>query len=390
MNVKSTTLKLFEIIIFRGKLVTNTYICPTKIFFMQFRNFKMVGYVVYGRGSFNQLNEILAPHRKPNAPMIFLVDHFFEGKNLPNRVPLQGNDKIIFADVTYEPKTTQVDKLAQQLKDEFGTVSGVIGIGGGSTMDLAKAVGLMMNNPGSSADYQGWDLVKQAGVYKAGIPTLSGTGAEVSRTTVLTGPTRKLGMNSDFTPFDQIILDPELCKDAPANQRFYTGMDCYIHCIESLTGTFLNEFSKSYGEKALQLCREVFLGNDEWNNSYDDKLMMASYAGGMSIAYSQVGVAHAVSYGLSYLLGTKHGIGNCIVMNHLEEYYPQGVAEFKLMVEKNNIDIPVGICNGLTEEQFDTMMNVSLGMKPLWENALGTNWESIMTREKLRDLYGKL
>ena len=357
---------------------------------MQFRNFKMVGYVVYGRGSFNQLNEILAPHRKQNAPMIFLVDHFFEGKDLVNRVPLQSNDKLIFADVTYEPKTKQVDALAQQLKDEFGTVSGVIGIGGGSTMDLAKAVALMMNNSGSSADYQGWDLVKQAGVYKVGIPTLSGTGAEVSRTTVLTGPTKKLGMNSDFTPFDQIVLDPELTKNAPTNQRFYTGMDCYIHCIESLTGTYLNEFSKSYGDKALQLCREVFLSDDEWNDSNDDKLMMASYAGGMSIAYSQVGVAHAVSYGLSYLLGTKHGIGNCIVMNHLEEYYPEGVAEFKKMVQKNNIDIPKGICSGLTDEQFETMMNVSLGMKPLWENALGKNWESIMTREKLRALYEKL
>lgn len=357
---------------------------------MQFRNFKMVDYVVYGRGSFNQLNEIITPHRKPNAPMVFLVDHFFEGKELPNRIPLKGNDVVIFADVTYEPKTTQVDALANQLKQQFGTVSGVIGIGGGSTMDLAKAVALMMNNEGSSADYQGWDLVKNAGVYKVGIPTLSGTGAEVSRTTVLTGPTRKLGMNSDFTPFNQIVLDPELCKGAPANQRFYTGMDCYIHCIESLEGTFLNEFSKSYGEKALELCREVFLGNNDWNDSYDDKLMMASYAGGMSIAYSQVGVAHAVSYGLSYLLGTKHGVGNCIVMNHLEEYYPAGVEEFKKMVEKNNIDIPQGICSNLTEEQFETMMNVSLGMKPLWENALGKDWEKIMTRQKLRDLYGKL
>ena len=219
---------------------------------MAFRNFKMIGYVIYGRGSFNQLDEIIAPQRKANAPMVFLVDHFFEGKALVNRIPVRGNDKVVFVDVTYEPKTTYVDSLANQLKEEFGTVSGIIGIGGGSTMDLAKAVSLMMNNPGSSADYQGWDLVKNPGVYKAGIPTLSGTGAEVSRTTVLTGPTKKLGMNSDFTPFDQIVLDPELTADAPANQRFYTGMDCYIHCIESLTGTFLNEFSKSYGEKALQ------------------------------------------------------------------------------------------------------------------------------------------
>ena len=350
----------------------------------------MVSYVVYGRGSFNQLDEILTSHRNGNSPMIFLVDHFFENKPLVNRIPLRSADKIIFADVSFEPKTKQVDGLSNQLKQEFGTISGIIGIGGGSVMDLAKAVSLMMNNPGSSADYQGWDLVKFPGVYKAGIPTLSGTGAEVSRTTVLTGPTRKLGMNSDFTPFDQIVLDPELTANAPANQRFYTGMDCYIHCIESLTGTFLNEFSKSYGEKALSLCQEVFLDDSPWGSRNDDKLMMASYAGGMSIAYSQVGVAHAVSYGLGYLLGTRHGVGNCIVFDKLEEYYPEGVKEFKLMVKKNKIEIPKNITKGLSDEQFDTMINFSLGMKPLWENALGPDWEKIITREKLRALYEQL
>jgi 3-deoxy-alpha-D-manno-octulosonate 8-oxidase len=306
------------------------------------------------------------------------------------RIPLNGKDKIVFADVTHEPKTKQVDALAASLREEFGTVSGIVGIGGGSTMDLAKAVSLMMTNPGSSADYQGWDLVQQAGVYKVGIPTLSGTGAEVSRTTVLTGPVRKLGMNSDFTPFNQIVLDPDLAKDAPVNQRFYTGMDCYIHCIESLEGTYLNEFSKSYGEKALDLCRKVFVEKNTWDDECDEQLMMASFAGGMSIAYSQVGVAHAVSYGLSYLLGTKHGIGNCIVMNHLEEYYPAGVEEFKFMVQKNNIEIPVGICAGLSDQDFNTMIDISLSLKPLWENALGKNWETIMTRQKLRALYEKL
>src|ERR1700754_2531389 len=357
---------------------------------MKFRNFKMVGYVVYGRGSFNQLDEILAPQRKGDAPVVFLVDHFFENMPLAGRIPLKGKDKVIFVDVTLEPKTKQVDQLASQRKQEFGTVSGVVGIGGGSTMDLAKAVSLMMNNPGSSADYQGWDLVKNPGVYKVGIPTLSGTGAEVSRTTVLTGPTKKLGMNSDFTPFDQIVLDPELTANAPVNQRFYTGMDCYIHCIESLTGTYLNEFSKSYGEKALDLCRKVFVEKNKWDNESDDQLMMASYAGGMSIAYSQVGVAHAVSYGLAYLLGTKHGIGNCIVFDKLEEFYPEGVAKFKQMVEKNKIDIPQHITKGLTDEQFNTMIDVSLVMKPLWENALGKDWEKQMTRDRLRALYEKL
>jgi 3-deoxy-alpha-D-manno-octulosonate 8-oxidase len=357
---------------------------------MKFRNFKMVGYITYGRGSFDQLDEIISPHRSKGKPMVFLVDHFFDGKPLANRIPLRDNDTLIYADVTYEPKTSQVDRIAGELREKYGEVSGIIGIGGGSTMDLAKAVSLMMTNPGSSADYQGWDLVNLPGVYKVGIPTLSGTGAEVSRTCVLTGPTKKLGMNSDFTPFDQILLDPELTKDVPANQRFYTGMDCYIHCIESLQGTYLNAFSKAHGEKALELCQKIFLQKGHWDDESDDMLMMASFAGGMSIAYSQVGVVHAVSYGLSYLLGTKHGIGNCIVMNHVEEFYPEGVREFRKMVEKNQIDLPAGLTKGLTEDQFNTMINVSIGMKPLWENALGQNWEKVITREKLREIFGRL
>ena len=358
---------------------------------MKFRNFKMVDYVVYGRGCFDQLDEIIAPHRKDGAPMVFLLDHYFENNAaLKARIPLKGNDVLIIADVTHEPKTTYIDELSQGLKSKFGAVSGVIGIGGGSTMDLAKAVSIMMTNPGNAHDYQGWDLVKNPSVYKVGIPTLSGTGAEVSRTTVLTGPTKKLGMNSDFTPFDQIVLDPELTTNAPLNQRFYTGMDCFIHCVESLNGTYINEFSRSYGEKAQDLCEEIFLHKDTWDDESDEQLMMASYAGGMSIAYSQVGVAHAVSYGLGYLLGTKHGIGNCIVFNHLQEFYPEGVETFHKMVKKNNIHIPEGITKDLTNEQFEKMIDVSLGMAPLWENALGKDWQTIMTRDRLRKLYEKL
>lgn len=357
----------------------------------QFRNFRMVNYVIYGKGSFNQLDDILAPQRKGDAPMIFFVDEFFrDNQAFLSRIPLRGKDKIVIIDVTYEPKTSGVDKLRDDLKAEFGEVSGIIGIGGGSVMDTAKAVALMMTNPGSSVDYQGWDLVKVPGVYKAGIPTIAGTGAEVSRTCVLTGPARKLGMNSDFTTFDQIVLDPELCKTVPVNQRFYTAMDCFIHCVESLNGTYLNAFSQSYGEKAQVLCEEVFLDKDTWDEESDEKLMMASYAGGMSIAYSQVGVAHAVSYGLAYVLGTKHGIGNCIVFDKLEEFYPEGVEKFKRMVEKHKIEIPQGITKDLTEEQFESMITVSLGMKPLWENALGKDWEKQMTRERLRALYERL
>ncbi|MBX3042165.1 MAG: iron-containing alcohol dehydrogenase [Candidatus Kapabacteria bacterium] len=357
-----------------------------------FKNFKLVDKVVFGRGSFNQLDDILKPHRTQNSQgMVFLVDNFFINDTaFLNRLPLQVSDRIIFADVTNEPTTFYVDELTDSIKNFSDKLpDGIIGIGGGSTMDLAKAVSLMLTNPGSAADYQGWDLIKVPAIYHVGIPTLSGTGAEVSRTTVLTGPVKKLGINSDFTVFNQMVLDPELIENAPEQQRFYTAMDCYIHNAESLTGTYLNEFSRSFGEKSMQLCREVFLGDAD-RKIKDDKLMMASLFGGLSIAYSQVGVCHALSYGLSYILKLRHGMSNAVVFNQLDEYYPEHVSEFREIMEKNNIELPQNLTKDCTEDEFEKMADISLVLEPLWENALGKSWKEIISREKIKDLLRKM
>ena len=356
-----------------------------------YRNFPMVPRVVFGAGCFSQLGEILLPKRKNSeAPFIFLIDDFFENKEFVSQIPLIFNDEIIFVSADEEPKTEQVDTLVCYINNKYGEKpSGIIGIGGGTLLDLAKAVSILLNNNGLAKDYQGWDLVGRPSLYHVGVPTISGTGAEVSRTTVLLGPEKKLGINSDYTTYDQVILDPDLTKTVPKQQWFYTGMDCFIHCVESLEGTYLNAFSQSYGEKALELCKEVFLGDIPEAESRD-KLMMASWHGGMSIAYSQVGIAHAMSYGLSYLLGIKHGIGNCLVFQHLEEFYPEGVELFKQMLEKNRIELPQGICADLTQDDFDTLIRVSLGMEALWENALGQDWKKVMTPQRLQELFEKI
>lgn len=357
----------------------------------KYRNFPMVPRVIYGKGSFDQLGDILMPHRKhAEAPVIFLVDDVFEDTPLIGRIPLLFEDQIILISADEEPKTGQVDALVARIRDSFSsTPSGIVGIGGGTLLDLAKAVAIMLNNPGKTSRYQGWDLVAKPSVYHVGIPTLSGTGAEVSRTAVLLGPDRKLGINSDYTTFDQVVLDPDLTRDAPREQWFFTGMDCYIHCVESLKGTYLNAFSQSYGEKALELCEEVFLG-DLPEDVAREKLMMASWHGGMSIAYSQVGIAHALSYGLSYVLGTPHGLGNCLVFRHLGDYYPEGVRQFEKMLEKNGIELPEGVCANLTDHDLETMVQVALGMAPLWENALGPDWESRVSPELIAGIYRKI
>lgn len=361
---------------------------------MKHRNFQTVPKMIFGRGSFDQLDDVLDEQRHNESDfVVFLVDEIHQNKPLAKRIPALAQDKIIWLNIDDEPKTTYVDALTEQVqafakKNNHGNdpVS-VVGIGGGSSLDIGKAVALLLTNEGGSTKYQGWDLIKNPAIHHVGIPTISGTGAEASRTTVLTGPERKLGMNSDYTVYDQIIMDADLIAGVDKTQWFYTGMDCYIHNIEALNGTYINEFAKAFGEKSLELCNQVFLDDHE---DSDEKLMMASYMGGQSIAYSQVGACHALSYGLSYVLGFHHGIGNCIVFDVLDDFYPEGVKTFRKMVKKHNIKIPQNVCANLTEAQMDKMIQVSSGMAPLWDNVYGPDWQEKVTPALLRSLFEKM
>jgi len=351
----------------------------------EYRNLSLVPRMVFGRGCFNQLGDILAPRRE-SGRMLFLVDDVLEHTGFADRLPMEKGDLLIWVNVDDEPSTKLIDSLKSRATEQLGeNPSAVIGIGGGSVMDTAKAVSVMLANPGSSAGYQGWDLVKNRAIYHVGIPTISGTGAEVSRTAVLTGPIRKLGINSDYSVFDQIVLDPDLLHGVPSDQRFYTGMDCYIHCVESLRGGFINAFSRAYAEKAMDICREIFL--EDWKRESEEKLMMASLFGGLSITYSQVGVCHALSYGLAYVLKVHHGIGNSLVFDYLEDFYPDEVVEFRRMCKWQDIQIPRGVTKGIPEADLTRMIDIALTLDPLWENALGPDWKEIMTRDRLKGLY---
>ena len=129
---------------------------------------------------------ILAEKRNENAGFfLFVIDNYFAGKDLLKRIPAQENDIVKLIDVDpNEPTTDQIDALRDEVLLSKGIPAGVIGIGGGSIMDIAKAISLMFTNEGSSTLYQGLNLIKNPGIYHLGVPTISGTGAEVSMTAV--------------------------------------------------------------------------------------------------------------------------------------------------------------------------------------------------------------
>lgn len=360
---------------------------------MTHKNFKNIDKVTYGRGSFAQLSQTIQPVRNENNKyFVFIVDNYFKGKPLSEKLQNKAEDLVYFIDVdVYEPTTAQVDQLRDEILSKKGLPSGVVGIGGGSVMDIAKALSLMLTNEGSSTLYQGLNLIKKAGIYHLGVPTISGTGAEVSMTAVLTGPEKKLGLKCDWTVFNQVILDPELIETVPTDWWFYTGMDTYIHCIESHNGIRNNAFSLAYGDQSLQLCREIYLGENAGQTAKNnDKLMVASLMGGLSLTYSEVGVCHAVSYGLSKILGTRHCFANCVIFQHLEDIYPQGVKEFKEMLKKHKIELPQNLSKAWDEETITKMATVSFNLPFMWNHAFGDNYKEIATMDYIKDLFRRL
>jgi len=355
------------------------------------KNCKNVQYYVFGEGTLGLLGDILTPRRnKEGAGAVFLIDDFFADKNLEGKLPVdREKDEIIFVSTKEEPHAEYVDELTLGIKTKFKNKLplAVMGIGGGTTMDIAKCVAILLTNPGRAEDYQGWDLVKNPAVYKIGIPTLSGTGSEVSRTAVITSKKVKLGINSDYSMFDQIILDPSFLKTVPKDQFFYTVMDCYIHSVESLFHIDLNEMTRALSQKSIQLLREVFFGEMDYG-----KAMIASYFGGCAVASANVGghVCHPLSYGLSLVLGYRHGLANCLVFNQLEEYFPKEVKEFQEIFRRHKIELPKNIMREVTEDQLERMAEATLKNEKPLRSAFGENWQKIFTKEKVKEILRKI
>lgn len=348
-----------------------------------------------GEGAIRELSKIVDPKRlNKGSQVVYIVDEFFKEKNnILNSLGFHDNDELMFISTELEPTTEYIDELYLSLLERLvSSPAAIVGIGGGVSLDVAKAISNLLTNGGKAEDYQGWDLVKKPGIFKVAIPTLSGTGAEATRTCVMTNKSSglKLGMNSDFTVYDQILMDPNLTKSVPENQYFYTGMDAYIHCIESLNGSYRNAIGDAFSQQTITLCREIFASDDMMTDESRSKMMVASYLGGCAIATSYVGIIHPFSAGLSVVLGLHHCMANCIVMRAMEEFYPTEYKDFWQMAAKQNVEIPSGICDGLSDEQFDALYaSTVIHEKPLI-NALGENFKVILTKKKVKQIFSKM
>ncbi|MHB1351607.1 MAG: iron-containing alcohol dehydrogenase [Desulfobulbaceae bacterium] len=221
-----------------------------------------------------------------------------------------------------EPGLRLADGAAQLAKKN--KCDCVIGAGGGSAMDIAKAAAILLTNGGKAADYLGLGKIKKPGVPKIMIPTSAGTGAEVTFTAVFinekTGS--KGGMNGDPLYPEAAILDPLLTLSLPPHITASTGLDALIHALEAYTSVQAHPISEMYSLEAMDLIFANILTAyaDGRNVQARSNMLLASLLGGKALAMAGVGLVHAMSYPLGGMFGIPHGLANAVLLPYVTEY----------------------------------------------------------------------
>jgi len=210
-------------------------------------------------------------------------------------------------------------KLAKKAKCDC-----VVGAGGGSAMDVAKAVSILLTNGGKAEDYLGLGKIKKAGVPKIMIPTSAGTGAEVTFTAVFINEKTKSkgGMNGDPLYPEAAILDPALTVSLPPHITATTGVDALTHALEAFVSTQAHPISDMYALEAIELISSNLVkayahgGNMEARSN----MLLGSLLAGKALATAGVGLVHAMAYPLGGMFGIPHGLANAVLLPYVMAY----------------------------------------------------------------------
>lgn len=221
-----------------------------------------------------------------------------------------------FDDIRQEPTVNDFHTIVDKAR-EFQADS-VIGVGGGSVLDLAKLVATLLYSDQKVEQLFGTGLVKQRGVWFACIPTTSGTGSEVSPNAILLDENDNLkkGIVSPHLMADAAYIDPQLTWTVPAKVTAETGMDALTHCIEAYTNKFAHPLIDVYALNGIRLIAANLLkavknGKDQ---EAREALSLGSMYGGMCLGPVNTAAVHALSYPLGGMFHLSHGLSNAILL----------------------------------------------------------------------------
>ena len=238
-------------------------------------------------------------------------------------------DYCLYDGVEPEPPSRVIDQGAKIFQSESCDL--VLGVGGGSSLDVAKGIALLAVNKGNILDYCGIDQVPQNGAPMILMPTTAGTGSEVTRVLVMTDEAQNT-KNVVFTPYalaSAALVDPLLTLSMPPGVTADTGMDAMVHAIETYVSVNATFFSNILAERAIQLIAGYLPKAWAKGSTIDARyhMSLAATLAGMAFGSGGLGAVHALAYPLGTEYHMTHGRTNAIMLPHVMRYNIPGSPE---------------------------------------------------------------
>jgi len=278
--------------------------------------------ISFGAGKISELGQVVRERLRATRPFL-VTDAGIQKAGIVTGIRSQLPGIPIFDEVEQNPKHSTVNwggALARQLNPDL-----IIGLGGGSALDAAKAIALLATNRGKIEDYEGRERYVSPPLPVVAIPTTCGTGSEVTWVSVITHTERKFKMSiKGPLLFPAVALvDPDLLMTLPANLVASTGLDALTHAVEAYTvrpATFITDIfareSLSLIFRYLENAYQDIRGNKEAREG----LMRGSLLAGMAFGNSDVGAVHCLAEAVGSLCDTPHGVANAVFLPYVMEF----------------------------------------------------------------------
>ena len=312
--------------------------------------------ITVGRGSLAKLPEIA---KKSGGSHAFLMSGPHLAKmglveKAANSLKSAGIAVDTFTDIEGNPSVETVDKATAAFKEAGADF--IVAFGGGSPMDVAKAVGVTAKYGGSITEYEGAHKVPGPIIPLIAIPTTAGTGSEVTAFSVITDHSRdyKLTVFSYEILPAYAILDAELLTTAPASVAAACGIDAFIHAEEAYISTAASPFSDAMAEKAMSLIGKNirrFVAN-RGDIEAAEAMLTGSLFAGIAFSFARLGNVHAMSHPVSAFFDVPHGVANAVLLPVIAEYNALADHGRYLTIYNDISPVPA------YEDEFEPMMLV--------------------------------
>ncbi len=292
-------------------MASSSFLCPTTIFM--------------GEGSFKKISEIV---RKLKCKRVFVAldgalfasDFFAQISKL---LADEGVELATYTEIEPDPSAHTVEKAFAVCQAHKATV--LLAIGGGSTIDVAKAVGILATNGGRIHDYEGIEKFAIPPLPLIAIPTTAGTGSEVSGSCVISDTEKNLKMSirhAALNPAAFAILDPLALRTVPGHVAAHSGVDAFVHAFESYVSRQSNLMTDAINLQAIELLAgniRQFVANRE-NLDAGLNMLVGSALAGITFGQTGLGNVHCMARFVGARFHLSHGLSNAVCLPHVAQF----------------------------------------------------------------------